>query len=84
MIEGCADLARREGAEVEEVPVTEDARLDLAALEAALRMGEPPAIICCMAVQNELGAIMPLTEVGAMVREHACTCAHARTRIYAR
>ncbi|MHC4390459.1 MAG: cysteine desulfurase family protein [Planctomycetota bacterium] len=71
VIEGCADLQAREGAVVEEIPVLPDGRLDTAALEAALRLGEAPAIVCCMAVQNEVSAIMPLEEVGALIHTHA-------------
>jgi cysteine desulfurase len=51
--------------------VLPDGRLDTAALEAALRLGEAPAIVCCMAVQNEVSAIMPLEEVGALIHTHA-------------
>ena len=51
------------------LPVLADGRIDLAALEAALA-GQPPALVCLMAANNETGVLHPLAEVAALCAAH--------------
>jgi cysteine desulfurase len=50
----------------EPLPVLPDGKLDLAALEAALR--GPPALVAVMAANNETGVLHPLEAVAALCR----------------
>ena len=54
----------RLGSDVVLLPVTSEGLPDLAALEEALR--EPAALVSCMAVNNEIGAVAPIAEIAAM------------------
>ncbi len=58
--------AEREGAEVHHVGVDPEAGLDLAHLDALL--DEQPALVSIMWVNNEIGAVLPVAEVGARCR----------------
>jgi cysteine desulfurase len=51
------------------LPVLPDGRIDLTALEAALRDG-PPALVCLMAANNETGVLHPLVEAAALCARH--------------
>ena len=57
----------RLGTPVTILPVTANGLPDLDALRATLR--QPAALVSCMAVNNEIGAIAPLTEIAAIARE---------------
>jgi len=57
--------ARRD---VVSVPVLVDGTLDLAALEAELRVG--PALVCAMAANSETGVLHPLGEIAALCRAY--------------
>jgi cysteine desulfurase len=64
-------LATDEGAEVELLPVDEDGRLDLAALEASIeRDPASVALVTVMWANNEVGTIQPIDEVGALAAPH--------------
>jgi cysteine desulfurase len=52
------------------IPVRPDGTADLAALEALLAEGGPPALVCLMAANNETGVLHPLAEAAALCRAH--------------
>ncbi len=54
------------GFEVEIVPVGPDGLVDLASVEAAL--AEPTGLVAAMLVNNEIGVIQPIAEIGALAR----------------
>ncbi|NMM44568.1 aminotransferase class V-fold PLP-dependent enzyme [Rhodospirillaceae bacterium KN72] len=56
----------REGFETVILPVGSDGLVDLARLDAAL--DDRVAVVSIMAVNNEIGVIQPLSEIGAMAR----------------
>lgn len=62
-----AKRLEREGHRVTWLPVRPNGLVELAALEAAL--GEETALVSIMAVNNEIGVIQPLAEIGALCRE---------------
>ncbi len=55
-----------EGTRVTRLPVGADGLIDLAALDAALT--EETALVTIMAVNNEIGVIQPLAEIGVLCR----------------
>lgn len=59
--------AERHGTEVVFMDVTPEGRVDLNALKAAI--DDRTALVSVMAVNNEIGVIQPLTEIGALCRE---------------
>ncbi len=61
-----AEWLRRQGAEVTSVGVDGDGRLDLVALEAALR--PDTALVSVMAANNETGVLFPLDEIAGLVK----------------
>jgi cysteine desulfurase len=64
-------LAEAEGAEVELLPVDGGARLDVAALRAAVeRDPASVALVSVMWANNEVGTLQPLDEVVAIAAEH--------------
>jgi cysteine desulfurase/selenocysteine lyase len=60
-------LARQVGAELDWVPVTDEGRLDVEALGAALERG--PKIIAVAHVSNVLGTINPIAEISHMAHD---------------
>ena len=62
------DAVRGARADAEVLPVDGDGRLDLNALQAALRGG--PALVCLMLANNETGTIQPVAEAAALCRDH--------------
>jgi len=60
-------LARQVGAELDWVPVTDEGRLDVEALGAALERG--PKIIAVAHVSNVLGTINPIAEISRMAHD---------------
>jgi cysteine desulfurase len=67
VLESCRRL-EREGFEVTYLPVGRDGLLDLADLEAAL--SARTALVSIMAVNNEIGVLQPLAEIGRLCRQH--------------
>lgn len=67
VLDSCRHL-EREGFEVTYLPVQENGLVDLGQLKAAMR--EDTLIVSVMAVNNELGVIQSLKEIGAMCREN--------------
>ncbi len=66
VLEPCAELERR-GFEVVRLSVDDKCRIDLEELKAALN--EDTLLISIMAVNNEVGTIMPLKEIGEIKAE---------------
>lgn len=62
-----AKRLEREGHRVTWLPVQGSGLIDLGALEAALT--DETALVSIMAVNNEIGVIQPLAEIGALCRE---------------
>jgi cysteine desulfurase / selenocysteine lyase len=60
-------LARRAGAQLDWVPITEEGRLDLQALGAALERG--PKLVAVTHVSNVLGTINPIAEITRMAHQ---------------
>jgi cysteine desulfurase len=54
-------------AQVRQVPVTADGRLDLGALADALQAAGRPALVSLMAANNETGVLQPVSEAAALV-----------------
>lgn len=67
VLEACAAM-REDGAEVTVLPVGADGRVDPAAIADAIR--EDTVLVSVMAVNNEIGVVQPLAEIGAICREH--------------
>ena len=67
VLESVSDL-EREGISSTVLPVKPDGLLDLDVLKQALT--DNTALLSVMAVNNEIGVIQPLAEIGAICREH--------------
>jgi len=67
VLDSCRHL-EQEGFDVTYMPVKENGLIDLDELRAAIT--EKTAIVSVMAVNNEIGVIMPLKEIGAICREN--------------
>ncbi len=67
VINSCRDL-EQEGAQVTFVPVQKNGIVDLRVLKDAIK--ENTCLISIMAVNNELGVIQPLKEIGKICREN--------------
>jgi cysteine desulfurase len=64
-------LAAHEGAEVQELPVDEHGRVELATLEASLaRDPASVALVSVMWANNEIGTVQPVEEVAALTAAH--------------
>lgn len=59
----------RLGHDVQEIPVTGEGLVDLQALEELL--SEETALVSCMHVNNETGAIQPLEQIHALMKKYA-------------
>ena len=66
VLEVCHRL-KRKGVEVTYLPVAENGLIDVARLGAAI--GPRTLLVSVMAVNNEIGVIQPLKEIGALCRE---------------
>ena len=66
MLDSCRAL-EQEGFRVTYLPVSKNGLVDLAALEAA--MTPETSIVSIMAVNNEIGVLQPLAEIGALCRK---------------
>jgi cysteine desulfurase len=67
VLESCRRLERN-GYEVAYLPVASNGLIELDALEAAV--DERTALVSIMAVNNEIGVIQPLAEIGKLCRKH--------------
>ena len=67
VLDACRHL-EQEGFKVTYLPVREDGSLDLAVLEAAFTA--QTLLVSVMAINNEIGVIQPLKEIGALCRKH--------------
>ncbi|CAK7245927.1 MAG: cysteine desulfurase [Sporothrix thermara] len=68
VLDSCRHL-QDEGFEITYLPVQTSGLVDLEALEAAIRPGET-ALVSIMAVNNEIGVIQPLAEIGRLCRKN--------------
>ncbi len=66
VLEACAAMTE-EGADVTTLPVDPEGFVDPAAIAAAIR--DDTVLVSVMAVNNEIGVIQPLAEIGAICRE---------------
>ncbi len=82
VLDSCRHL-EQEGFEVTYLPVRENGLIDLDELRNAIT--DRTALVSIMAVNNEIGVIMPLREIGAICREKGCffhtDCAQAAGKI---
>lgn len=82
VLESCRRM-EREGVEVTYLPVKPDGLVDLGQLEDAV--GERTALVSIMAVNNEIGVIQPIEEIGAICRSagayYHCDAAQAAGKI---
>lgn len=60
------EALEKEGFEVTYLPVDAEGKIDLAALEAAIK--DTTTLITIMAVNNEIGTIQPIAEIGALAK----------------
>ena len=60
------------GFEVTRLHVGKDGRVDLAELEAAIR--EDTILVSIMAINNEIGTIEPISEIGALIKKKNPSC----------
>ncbi|KAI0076459.1 cysteine desulfurase NFS1 [Panus rudis PR-1116 ss-1] len=67
VLDSCRKL-QEEGFDVTYLPVQRNGIIDLQELEAAIR--PDTSLVSVMAVNNEIGVIQPLKEIGAIVRKH--------------
>ena len=67
VLDSCRHL-EQEGFEVTYLPVQQNGRIDLAQLEAAIT--ENTLMVSVMAVNNEIGIIQPLKEIGTICRKN--------------
>lgn len=67
VLDACRHL-EQEGVEVTYLPVMKDGLIDLEALKAAIKPNT--VLVSIMAVNNEIGVIQPLAEIGAICRHH--------------
>lgn len=67
VLDSCRYL-QDEGYDVTYLPVEHDGKVDLAKLEAAIR--PDTCLVSVMTVNNEIGTIQPIKEIGALVKKH--------------
>ena len=67
VLDSCRHM-EQEGFKVTYLPVQKNGLIDLAQLEAAIT--ERTSLVSVMAVNNEIGVIQPLKEIGAICRKH--------------
>ena len=66
VLDTCRHLEQEEGFEVTYLPVAENGLLDLEVLKAAIT--DNTLLVSVMAVNNEIGVVQPLAEIGAICR----------------
>jgi cysteine desulfurase len=69
VLDSCRAL-EKEGFQVTYLPVQSDGLLDLNVLEAALKSRPDTAVVSVMAVNNEIGSVQPLAEIGQLCRKY--------------
>jgi cysteine desulfurase len=67
VLQSCDYLERKEGFEVTRLPVDEEGRVSVQALEQALR--PDTILVSIMAANNEIGTLQPVAELGALCRQ---------------
>ena len=67
MLDSCRWLQQR-GFDVTYLPVQRNGLVDMEALEAAIR--PDTALVSVMAVNNEIGVVQPVAEIGALCRKN--------------
>ena len=67
MLDSCRNL-QDEGFEITYLPVAESGLVDLAQLEAAIR--PDTCVVSVMMVNNEIGTIQPIKEIGKIVKKY--------------
>ncbi|KAM6500438.1 cysteine desulfurase NFS1 [Amanita muscaria] len=67
VLDSCRKLGE-EGFDVTYLPVQKDGTIDLAQLEDAIR--PDTSVVSIMTVNNEIGVIQPIKEIGALLRKH--------------
>lgn len=67
VLDSCRYL-QDEGYDITYLPVEHDGKVDLAKLEAAIR--PDTCLVSVMAVNNEIGTIQPIKEIGQLVKKH--------------
>ena len=67
VLDSCRQLEQK-GFDVTYLPVDSNGLVDLAKLEAAIR--KDTALVSVMAVNNEIGVVQPIKEIGAICRKH--------------
>jgi len=67
VLDSCRQL-QQAGFDVTYLPVKPDGLVDLAELEAAIR--EDTVVVSVMAVNNEIGVVQPMADIGAICRKH--------------
>ncbi|NCC21079.1 MAG: cysteine desulfurase [Alphaproteobacteria bacterium] len=55
--------------EAENIPVTKDGLVDIAALRDMLARDPSPALVCVMMVNNETGVVQPIDEIAPLVKQ---------------
>ena len=68
VLDTCRHLEQEEGFDVTYLPVGENGLLDLETLRSAIT--EKTLLVSVMAVNNEIGVVQPLAEIGAICREY--------------
>lgn len=63
-------LEEHAGVSVDYVQVTSEGKIDLTHLETLLKASNDKTLVSLMHVNNEIGTILPIQEVAAMVKEH--------------
>lgn len=58
------------GVAVEQITVTRDGVVDLAAFEQQIAAGKPPALVSVMLVNNETGVIQPVAEIARIAKQY--------------
>lgn len=67
VLDSCRSLQMR-GHDITYLPVRQDGLIDLAQLEAAIR--PDTALVSIMTVNNEIGVVQPIEEIGKLCRKH--------------
>ena len=67
--EQLADALAKQGIKVSRIPVTRSGIVDVAAFERML--DKDVRVVSCMAVNNELGTVQPLEEIGRLLKRAA-------------
>lgn len=70
VVESANQLAHAYGAVVKSIPVNRDGVVDIGFIETELRQKDKVLVVSVMAVNNEVGSIQPIREIGMLAREN--------------